>query len=166
MTVVLWCRNRLLKNRKTPLPSDFLFLKQANHAPLRCEVSDDHVPYPALYIFSLLACTPFSSANTFLHNLLFYSSVSNSNLFNPNILRISELENTLKYKPAAMDKIKAWQIFRTIPGFINKNSDFFAIQRGIHLVVTWTDLSSFFWEYRTPISFYRIRTTPGIRMTF
>ena len=35
-----------------------------------------------------------------------------------------------------MDKIKAWQIFRTIPGFINKNSDFFAIQRGIHLVVT------------------------------
>lgn len=65
-----------------------------------------------------------------------------------------------------MDKIKAWQIFRTIPGFINKNSDFFAIQRGIHLVVTWTDLSSFFWEYRTPISFYRIRTTPGTRMTF
>ena len=59
-----------------------------------------------------------------------------------------------------MDKIKAWQIFRTIPGFINKNSDFFAILRSIHLVVTWTDLSSFFWEYRTPISFYRIRTTP------
>ena len=55
-----------MKNRKTPLPSGFLFLKQAGHAPLRCEVSDNHVPYPAPYIFSLPACTTLSSANTFL----------------------------------------------------------------------------------------------------
>ena len=55
-----------MKNRKTPLPSGFLFLKQAGHAPLRCEVSENHVPYPAPYIFSLPACTTLSSTNTFL----------------------------------------------------------------------------------------------------
>ena len=41
------------RNRKAPISIDFSFLKQASHAPLRCEVSDNHVPYPALYISSL-----------------------------------------------------------------------------------------------------------------
>ena len=54
------------RKRKAPPFIDFPFLKQAGHAPLRCEVSDNHVPYPAPYIFSLPVCTPLSSANTFL----------------------------------------------------------------------------------------------------
>ena len=41
------------RKRKSPHSIDFFFLKQAGHAPLRCEVSDNHVPYPALYISSL-----------------------------------------------------------------------------------------------------------------
>ena len=41
------------RKRKSPHSIDFSFLKQAGHAPLRCEVSDNHVPYPALYISSL-----------------------------------------------------------------------------------------------------------------
>ena len=41
------------RKRKSPHSIDFSFLKQASHAPLRCEVSDNHVPYPALYISSL-----------------------------------------------------------------------------------------------------------------
>ena len=46
---------------------DFPFLKQAIHAPLRCEVSDDNpVPYPALYSFLRLACSIHPSANAFL----------------------------------------------------------------------------------------------------
>ena len=54
-----------VEERKKLHSIDFSFLKQAGHAPLRCEVSDNHVPYPAPYIFSLPAC-PLSSANTFL----------------------------------------------------------------------------------------------------
>ena len=66
MTVVLWCRDRLWKKRKAPLSIDFLFLKQAVRASLRCEVSDNHVPYPALYSFLRLACSIHPSANAFL----------------------------------------------------------------------------------------------------
>ena len=42
------------RNRKAPISIDFLFLKQAVHASLRCEVSDNHVPYPALCSFLCL----------------------------------------------------------------------------------------------------------------
>ena len=54
------------RNRKAPISIDFLFLKQAVHASLRCEVSDNHVPYPALYSFLRLACSIHPSANAFL----------------------------------------------------------------------------------------------------
>ena len=54
------------EREKVPPSIGFSFLKQAGHAPLRCEVSDNHVPYSAPYIFSLPTCTPLSSANTFL----------------------------------------------------------------------------------------------------
>ena len=54
------------RKRKSPISIDFLFLKQAVHASLRCEVSDNHVPYPALYSFLRLACSIHPSANAFL----------------------------------------------------------------------------------------------------
>ena len=54
------------RNRKAPISIDFLFLKQTVHASLRCEVSDNHVPYPALYSFLRLACSIHPSANAFL----------------------------------------------------------------------------------------------------
>ena len=54
------------RKRKSPHSIDFFFLKQAGHAPLRCEVSDNHVPYPALYSFLRLACSIPPSANAFL----------------------------------------------------------------------------------------------------
>ena len=54
------------RNRKAPISIDFLFLKQAVHASLRCEVSDNHVPYPALYSFLRLSCSIHPSANAFL----------------------------------------------------------------------------------------------------
>ena len=64
--MVLWCRDRLWKKEKSSPSIDFLFLKQAVHASLRCEVSDNHVPYPALYSFLRLACSIRPSANAFL----------------------------------------------------------------------------------------------------
>ena len=54
------------RKRKSPHSIDFSFLKQAGHAPLRCEVSDNHVPYPALYSFLRLACSIHPSASAFL----------------------------------------------------------------------------------------------------
>ena len=54
------------RKRKAPLSIDFLFLKQAVRASLRCEVSDNHVPYPALYSFLHLACSIHPSTNAFL----------------------------------------------------------------------------------------------------
>ena len=54
------------RNRKAPISIDFLFLKLAVHASLRCEVSDNHVPYPALYSFLRLACSIHPFANAFL----------------------------------------------------------------------------------------------------
>ena len=55
------------ENRKAPISIDFLFLKQAVPASLRCEVSDNHVPYPALYISSLPCLyNVFPSANASL----------------------------------------------------------------------------------------------------
>lgn len=54
------------KTAKSILSIDFLFLKQAVRASLRCEVSDNHVPYPALYSFLHLACSIHPSANAFL----------------------------------------------------------------------------------------------------
>ena len=73
MTVVLWCRNWLWKKKKNSPSIDFLFLKQAVHASLRYEVSDNHVPYPALYSFLRLACSIHPSANAFL---LYFSVIS------------------------------------------------------------------------------------------
>ena len=73
MTVVLWCRDRLWKKEKSSPSIDFLFLKQAVHASLRCEVSDNHVPYPALYSILRLACSIHPSANAFL---LYFSVIS------------------------------------------------------------------------------------------
>ena len=61
------------RKRKAPLSIDFLFLKQAVRASLRCEVSDNHVPYPALYSFLRLACSIHPSANTFL---LYFPAIS------------------------------------------------------------------------------------------
>ena len=55
-----------VEERKKLHSIDFSFLKQAGHAPLRCEVSDNHVPYPALYSFLHLACSIHPSANAFL----------------------------------------------------------------------------------------------------
>lgn len=66
MTVVLWCRNWLWKKKKNSPSIDFLFLKQAVPASLRCEVSDNHVPYPALYLFSSPCLFNHPSANAFL----------------------------------------------------------------------------------------------------
>ena len=54
------------RNRKAPISIDFLFLKQAVHASLRCKESDNHVPYPALYSFLRLAYSIHPSANVFL----------------------------------------------------------------------------------------------------
>ena len=66
MTVVLWCRNWLWKKKKNSPSIDFLFLKQAVHASLRYEVSDNPMPYPALYSFLHLACSIHPSTNAFL----------------------------------------------------------------------------------------------------
>ena len=73
MTVVLWCRNWLWKKKKNSPSIDFLFLKQAVHASLRCKESDNHVPYPALYSFLRLACSIHPSTNAFL---LYYAVIS------------------------------------------------------------------------------------------
>ena len=54
------------RNRKAPISIDFLFLKQTVPASLRCEVSDNHVPYPALYLFSSPCLFNHPSANAFL----------------------------------------------------------------------------------------------------
>ena len=61
------------RKRKAPISIDFLFLKQAVRASLRCEVSDNHVPYPALYSFLRLACSIHPSTNAFL---LYYPIIS------------------------------------------------------------------------------------------
>ena len=61
------------RKRKAPISIDFLFLKQAVHASLRCKESDNHVPYPALYSFLRLACSIHPSTNAFL---LYYPIIS------------------------------------------------------------------------------------------
>ena len=66
MTVVCGAGTDCGRNRKAPISIDFLFLKQTVPASLRCEVSDNHVPYPALYLFSSPCLFNHPSANAFL----------------------------------------------------------------------------------------------------
>ena len=46
--------------------SGFVVQKQADYAPLRCGVSDNYVPYPALLSFSPMLMQRFPAANAFL----------------------------------------------------------------------------------------------------
>ena len=70
MTVVLWCVGRLRRKAGIlPFVEFSIFPEQAFHTPLRCEVSDNHVPYPALHSFS--PWLPLSLPDFFL--FLFFS---------------------------------------------------------------------------------------------
>ena len=62
MMVVLWCGKRLWrKSGLLPFAEYSSFLEQAFHTPLRCEVPDNPMPYPAYYpfltFFSALSAT-------------------------------------------------------------------------------------------------------------
>ena len=52
MMVVLWCGKRLWrKSGLLPFAEYSSFLEQAFHTPLRCEVPDNPMPYPAYHPF-------------------------------------------------------------------------------------------------------------------
>ena len=60
MMVVLWCGERLWrKSGLLPFAEYSSFLEQAFRTPLRCEVPDNPMPYPALFSFHPSLYSPF-----------------------------------------------------------------------------------------------------------
>ena len=75
MMVVLWCGERLWrKSEILPFTEYSSFLEQAFHTPLRCEVPDNPMPYPAHHLFLTFFST-FSVTLLLIHFLFLLQNI-------------------------------------------------------------------------------------------
>ena len=75
MMVVLWCGKRLWrKSGLLPFAEYSSFLEQAFHTPLRCEVPDNPMPYPAHHLFLTFFST-FSVTLLLIHFLFLLQNI-------------------------------------------------------------------------------------------